>query len=108
MKSLSCVQLLATPWTGSPPGSSVHGIFQARVLEWGAMTIEGPAVNLGSIPQIAMQLQNEKANGFWEVQSNLHYTFGTTLYFLKVLYSATLLRGLLRVLGLQGDKTSQS
>jgi len=21
----------------SPPGSSVHGIFQARVLEWGAM-----------------------------------------------------------------------
>ena len=22
----------------SPPGSSVHGIFQARVLEWGAIT----------------------------------------------------------------------
>ena len=22
---------------GSPPGSSVHGIFQARVLEWGAI-----------------------------------------------------------------------
>jgi len=22
----------------SPPGSSIHGIFQARVLEWGAMT----------------------------------------------------------------------
>ena len=21
----------------SPPGSSIHGIFQARVLEWGAM-----------------------------------------------------------------------
>ena len=21
---------------GSPPGSSVHGLFQARVLEWGA------------------------------------------------------------------------
>ena len=24
----------------SPPGSSVHGIFQARVLGWGAMELE--------------------------------------------------------------------
>ena len=37
VKSLSHVRLLATPWTDcSLPGSSVHGIFQARVLEWGA------------------------------------------------------------------------
>ena len=28
---------LATPWTVSPPGSSVHGILQARILEWVAM-----------------------------------------------------------------------
>ena len=33
VKSLSHVQLFVTPWT-SPPGSSVHGIFQARILEW--------------------------------------------------------------------------
>ena len=25
------------PMDCSPPGSSVHGIFQARVLEWGAI-----------------------------------------------------------------------
>ena len=25
----------------SPPGSSVHGIFQARVLEWGAIAFSG-------------------------------------------------------------------
>ena len=25
----------------SPPGSSVHGIFQARVLEWGAVAFSG-------------------------------------------------------------------
>ena len=40
VKSLSLmfdVRLLATPWTASPLGSSVHGIFQARVLEWGAI-----------------------------------------------------------------------
>ena len=23
-----------TPWTVAPPGSSIHGIFQARILEW--------------------------------------------------------------------------
>ena len=28
---------LSDPMDGSPPGSSVHGIFQARVLEWGAI-----------------------------------------------------------------------
>ena len=27
---------LSDPKDCSPPGSSVHGIFQARVLEWGA------------------------------------------------------------------------
>ena len=37
VKSLSRVRLLATPWTAAQPGSSVHGIFQARVLEWGAI-----------------------------------------------------------------------
>ena len=28
---------LSDPTDSSPPGSSVHGIFQARVLEWGAI-----------------------------------------------------------------------
>ena len=28
---------LSDPIDGSLPGSSVHGIFQARVLEWGAI-----------------------------------------------------------------------
>ena len=32
----SCPTLL-DPMDCSPPGSSVHGIFQARVLEWGAI-----------------------------------------------------------------------
>ena len=36
MKSLSHVQL-SNPMNCSPPGSSIHGIFQARVLEWGAI-----------------------------------------------------------------------
>ena len=32
-ESLSRVRLLGTPWTSSPPGSSVHGILQARILQ---------------------------------------------------------------------------
>ena len=28
---------LSDPMDCSPPGSSVHGMFQARVLEWGAI-----------------------------------------------------------------------
>jgi len=29
--------ILSDPMDCSPPGSSIHGIFQARVLEWGAI-----------------------------------------------------------------------
>ena len=37
----SC-QTLSNPMDCSPPGSSVHGIFQARVLEWGAIAFSEP------------------------------------------------------------------
>ena len=36
-KLLQSCPTLSDPMDGSPPGSSVHGIFQARVLEWGAI-----------------------------------------------------------------------
>ena len=36
-KSLQSFLALHDPIDGSPPGSSIHGIFQARVLEWGAI-----------------------------------------------------------------------
>ena len=35
---LSCVWLFAIPLDSIPPGSSVHGILQARVLEWVAIS----------------------------------------------------------------------
>ena len=35
-KSLQSCPTLCDPIDSSPPGSSIHGIFQARVLEWGA------------------------------------------------------------------------
>ena len=36
----SCLTL-SDPKDCSPPGSSVHGIFQSRVLEWGAIAFSG-------------------------------------------------------------------
>ena len=36
-KSLQLCLTLSDPMDCSPPGSSVHGILQARLLEWGAM-----------------------------------------------------------------------
>ena len=34
---LSCIWLCATPWSVAPPGCSVHGILQARIMELVAM-----------------------------------------------------------------------
>ena len=36
-KSLQSCPTLCNPIDGSPPGSSVHGSFQARLLEWVAI-----------------------------------------------------------------------
>ena len=36
--SLSCVQIFVTPMDCSPPGFSIHGICQARLLEWVAIS----------------------------------------------------------------------
>ena len=38
MKSLSRVRLFVIPWPGSLAGFSIHGLFQARVLEWVAIS----------------------------------------------------------------------
>ena len=38
-KSLQSCPTLCDPIDGNPPGSSIHGILQARVLEWGAIAL---------------------------------------------------------------------
>ena len=46
-KSLQSRPTLCDPTDGSPPGSSVHGMFQARVLEWVAIAFSGVNMLLG-------------------------------------------------------------
>ena len=53
---------LGDPRDCSPPGSSIHGIFQARVLEWGAIAFSSEsykAANKGCFFE-SMQGSNEK------------------------------------------------
>ena len=47
VKPLIRVQFFATPMDCSLTGSSVHGIFQARVLEWGAISFSRDLPNSG-------------------------------------------------------------
>ena len=49
----SCVPTSCDPMDCSPPGSSVHGIFQARVLEWVAIfLLQGIFLTQGSNPHL--------------------------------------------------------
>ena len=65
---------LSNPMDWSPPGSSIHGIFQARVLEWGAIAFsqvalvgKNPPANTGdlrdagTIPGLGRSLEEEMA-----------------------------------------------
>ena len=44
-KSLQSCPTLCNPMDCSLPGSSIHGILQARVLEWGAIAFSGYIIN---------------------------------------------------------------
>ena len=48
-KSLQSCPTLCDPIDGSPPGSSVHGIFEARVLEWGAIAFSDISARQGHL-----------------------------------------------------------
>ena len=52
-QSLSCVRL-CDPIDGSPPGSSIHRILQARILEWVAISF-----SIKNVWQV--QKQNQKS-----------------------------------------------
>ena len=56
-KSLQSCPTLRDPMDCSLPGSSVHGIFQARVLEWGAIAF---SENIGRSDQKTSNLRGKK------------------------------------------------
>ena len=48
-KSLQSCPTLSDPMNCSLPGSSIHGIFQARVLEWGAIAFSNSVSTISLI-----------------------------------------------------------
>ena len=48
---------LSNPMDRSPLGPSVHGIFQARVLEWDAIAFSGYCINVAHSKKIAQRLE---------------------------------------------------
>ena len=54
-KSIHSCLTLCDPIDSSPPGSPVHGIFQARVLEWGAITFSAKTPQMPPNPQILLK-----------------------------------------------------
>ena len=52
---------LSNPMDCSLPGSSVHGIFQARVLEWGAIAFSLNSVIINETKTIKLQGEIEKS-----------------------------------------------
>ena len=61
---------LRDPIDRSLPGSSIHGIFQARVLEWGAIAFSDPCITV-----ILILLRENTQNGHM-----VSYTFATLTY----------------------------
>ena len=57
-KSLQSCMTLCDPIDGSPPGSSVPGILQARTLEWVAMCILLHVISV----ELIKEVKNEKRN----------------------------------------------
>ena len=59
-KSLQSCPTLSNPMDCSLPGSSVHGIFQARALEWGAIafSIVWPHINSREGIQLHPSIEN--------------------------------------------------
>ena len=56
-KSCQLCPTLCDPIDGSPPGSSVTGIFQARVLKWVAIAFSVKATNLKDKERILRSCQ---------------------------------------------------
>ena len=47
---------LSDPMDCSLPGSSIHGVFQARVLEWGAFAFDRTATEQDSLSKVGTGL----------------------------------------------------
>ena len=69
-KSLQSCLTLSDLMDCSLPGSSVHGIFQARVLEWGAIAFSGSVYDNCLIPVPSLKRKRSKGRKGKELKKN--------------------------------------
>ena len=86
----SHVWFCVNPWTHSPPGSSVHELLQARMLEWVAIPFSRKCVCV-----FVMELGLDSTCNFVDCFLHLNWSSQTTLhsleYFLKALQTPKLI-----------------
>ena len=64
---------LSNPMDCSLPGSSVHGIFQARVLEWGAIAFSVVACRMNDLSLRRVSYQLGKTVKFSVEENNIYH-----------------------------------
>ena len=74
---------LRDPMDYSLPGSSIHGIFQARVLEWGATAFSKLLLRVGLSLTSQLQLGKNPSLIFFQGQRNIqtHFKSVRLIYF---------------------------
>ena len=60
-KSLQSCPTLCDPIDSSPPGSTVPGILQARILEWGAIVFSAMDMSLSKLQELVMDREAWRA-----------------------------------------------
>ena len=63
-KSLQSSPTLCDPMDSSPPGSSVHGILQARTLEWVAISFSRESLSIVFLPSQVNSILTVACRGF--------------------------------------------
>ena len=74
------------PMDCSPPGSSVHGIFQARVLEWGAIAFS-IRCSYHKIITIIIKMMGENLGRRWRCHALLVTIISAPCFFKLLVYS---------------------
>ena len=70
VKSLQSCLPLCDPMDCNPPGSSIHGIVQARILEWVRACLQGIFTGIKSMPLVTLSLADKffTSSTTWEAQ----------------------------------------
>ena len=84
----SCLTL-HDPMDCSPPGSSTHEIFQARVLEWGAIAFSAPLLQGKPIPKELNSFGVTESWGARGERRSLFFPPGLLSYLLRVQVAAS-------------------